>query len=165
MKFLLKLGIIFFSLIGIITFVQFKQNKVVENFYLNSTLIDSNKIVTRDYDCTTPPQLSVTNPPRGTQSFALFVMHNDVHQWAVINIPYSHYISQELDIAEGFSVFTETGSMEACPSGDTNIKITFIAYALPFNLNNNDFTELSTLIDFIRENALASNELIGYYSR
>lgn len=130
------------------------------------------------------PQLSWTNAPQGTKSFAVTVYDPDAPtgsgwwHWVIFNIPASvHSLASgagnpEKGLAPGDSIqsvtdYGQPGFGGACPpEGDASHRYIFTVYALGTEALPLDATASPALVGFyLNHNSLAKASIIAYYGR
>jgi Raf kinase inhibitor-like YbhB/YbcL family protein len=146
-------------------------------FVLSSSAFANDESIPVIYTCNgkrTSPAFAWTEPPAGTQSFALIVNDPDagnyVH-WVLYNIPATQrslpdavQTGQELDdgMYQGLSGGAVFGYVGPCPPSGMH-HYSFTLYALDFMLKKEQGVGRNLLLDAIKGHILAQSELIGTY--
>lgn len=156
------------------------------NFKLRSASFSSGEAIPEQYSCEgdgRSPQLSWTNPPEGTQSYALIVDDPDapgttfVH-WVLFNLPPDrrelppdldverHLSESELQPVEGVNDFGDLGYGPPCPPpGDDPHGYSFRLYALDTTLDLAEGATKRQLTQAMDGHVLAEANIVGTYQR
>ncbi|UPW00104.1 YbhB/YbcL family Raf kinase inhibitor-like protein [Halorussus gelatinilyticus] len=154
-------------------------------FTLSTDAWENGATIPTRYTCegeNVSPPLSVSNPPEGTEAFALIMDDPDapnppfVH-WLVWNVPAdaseipanlpSSETLDELDGAvQGANGTGELGYVGPCPpEGDPRHTYLFSLYALDAPLELDPGAEYQQVVDAVMENAIARSRYVGQYAR
>lgn len=148
-------------------------------FTLTSTAFKEGEIIPVEYTCEgkdSIPPLAWSDPPQGTQSFAMIMDDPDapigvwVH-WVVFNIP-SHIRAWTFDnmnppqgSVAGNNTWGVTGYGGPCPPPGKNHHYIFALYALDTSLSLPEASTANEVREAIKGHILGQTKLIGLYSR
>lgn len=149
---------------------------------ISSTAFGANEVIPREYTCDGPdrsPPLQWTDPPEGTQSFALFVddpdaPHGIFRHWGVYDLPANR---RELRVGEGnqevpdfrqaTNDFGKIGYGGPCPprgSGPHRYRFHLLALDVEA-LGVRKRPSVVQLIEHTKQHVLGSSVLTGRYER
>lgn len=156
--------------------------KGIKNHGLVSEAFPDGGTIPDEYTCTgkgISPPLSWTEPPEGTEGFALTLSDPDAPygmftHWVVWNIPYtlrklpedaSKTFIADSRIMEGINDYGETGYGAPCPPAGPAHRYIFRLYALDFTPELPAESDAEMLCNEIGGHILTEYELTGIYGR
>ncbi|KAF5036036.1 hypothetical protein DSECCO2_579230 [anaerobic digester metagenome] len=171
-----KIPVLFQLAVIAALFINCSNSKTME-ISITSTAFKNDSLIPSRYTCdgaNVSPQLSWTNAPENTKSFALICDDPDapsktwVH-WMVFNIPAeTHAIAEGADSVAGAQYgkndFGKTNYGGPCPPSGTH-HYHFKVYALDCMLPLKNGANKKEIEDAMKGHILAQGELVGLYSR
>lgn len=156
-----------------------------ERFALTSSAWENGRTIPTQYTCegeNISPPLSISNPPDGTEEFALIMDDPDapnppfVHWllWNVpadareipANLPPSETLSDLGGAVQGANGTGELGYVGPCPpEGDPRHTYLFSLYALESPLELDPGAEYERVVEAVLANAIARSRYVGQYAR
>ncbi|WP_208023506.1 YbhB/YbcL family Raf kinase inhibitor-like protein [Halorussus pelagicus] len=154
-------------------------------FALSTDAWENGETIPTRYTCdgeNVSPPLSISNPPEGTEAFALVMDDPDapsppfVH-WLLWNVPADARelpeglpASETLDdlggAVQGANGTEELGYVGPCPpEGDPRHTYLFSLYALDAPLELDPGAEYQQVVDAVLQNAIARSQYVGQYAR
>jgi hypothetical protein len=139
---------------------------------ITSTAFEPNELIPPKHTCDgadISPHLKIEDIPQGTKTLALIADDPDapigtfVH-WVAWNIPPGDIDEGATDFAQGTNDFKKIGYNGPCPPSGTH-RYFFKVYALDVELQLEEGTTKTELIDAMENHILAQGELIGTYTR
>ena len=154
-------------------------------FALSTDAWENGEAIPTRYTCdgeNVSPSLTVSNPPEGTEAFALVMDDPDapnppfVHWllWNVpadareipANLPASETLSDLGGAVQGANGTGELGYVGPCPpEGDPRHTYLFSLYALESPLELDPGAEYQQVVDAVMRNAVARSRYVGQYAR
>lgn len=153
------------------------HGEIAMGFTLNSTSFNNNQPIPDVFTCLGKdqiPQLSWTDPPKGTKTYALIVEDPDatsgiwVH-WVAFNIPANltewptHDVHAE--IVNATNSWGKTGYGGPCPPAGKVHHYIFTLYALDKSLDLSSKATAQDVKQAIAHHILSKTELVGTYQR
>ena len=148
---------------------------------LSSPAFADGEAIPVEYTCTgdeTSPALTWTDPPSGTESFALIMDDRDasggyVH-WVVFNIPASargleEGLPVEAELNDGSLQGTSTSRVQGyegpCPPSGTPHRYDFTLFALDTTLDLDPTSNRSAVVDAMEDHVVAEATLTGTFGQ